>query len=86
MVLRPGRAGRWRTRSTSSPARPAGKYGYVEAYRCEDADYILVGMGCYMETAKATVDYLRDEEEHQGRVPDACSCSARSRRRRSSTR
>jgi pyruvate-ferredoxin/flavodoxin oxidoreductase len=36
------------------------KYGNVEAYRCEDADYIFVGMGCYMETAKATVDYLRD--------------------------
>src|SRR6266446_2087917 len=36
------------------------KYGFVEAYRCEDAEYILVGMGCYMETAKVTVDYLRD--------------------------
>ena len=35
-------------------------YGFVEPYRCEDAEYILVGMGCYMETAKATVDYLRD--------------------------
>ena len=31
-------------------------------YRCEDAEYILVGMGCYMETAQATVDYLRDEK------------------------
>jgi pyruvate-ferredoxin/flavodoxin oxidoreductase len=42
-------------------ARKTGRqYGNVEAYRCEDADYILVGMGCYMETAKATVDYLRD--------------------------
>jgi pyruvate-ferredoxin/flavodoxin oxidoreductase len=37
------------------------KYGFVEPYRCEDADYILVGMGCYMETAKATVDYLRNK-------------------------
>src|SRR5215831_1073356 len=37
------------------------KYGFVEPYRCEDADYIVVGMGCYMETAKATVDYLRDK-------------------------
>ena len=35
------------------------KYGHVEAHRCDDADYILVGMGCYMETAKVTVDYLR---------------------------
>jgi pyruvate-ferredoxin/flavodoxin oxidoreductase len=42
-------------------ARKTGRqYGNVEAYRCEDADYILVGLGCYMETAKATVDYLRD--------------------------
>jgi pyruvate-ferredoxin/flavodoxin oxidoreductase len=38
------------------------RYGNVEAYRCEDADYILVGMGCYMETAKATVDYLREKK------------------------
>jgi pyruvate-ferredoxin/flavodoxin oxidoreductase len=36
------------------------KYDFVEAYRCEDAEFILVGMGCYMETAKATVDYLRE--------------------------
>src|SRR5947209_9099401 len=35
------------------------KYGFVEAYRCEDAEYVLVGMGCYMETAKVTADYLR---------------------------
>ncbi len=36
------------------------KYGHVEAYRCDDADYVLVGMGCYMETARVTIDYLRD--------------------------
>jgi len=36
------------------------RYGFVDAYRCEDAEYILVGMGCYMETAQTTVDYLRD--------------------------
>jgi pyruvate-ferredoxin/flavodoxin oxidoreductase len=38
------------------------RYGFVEPYRCEDADYILVGMGCYLETAKTTVDYLRDKK------------------------
>ncbi|HVK15419.1 MAG TPA: 2-oxoacid:acceptor oxidoreductase family protein [Fimbriiglobus sp.] len=38
------------------------RYGFVEPYRCEDADYVLVGMGCYMETAKVTVDYLRDKK------------------------
>jgi pyruvate-ferredoxin/flavodoxin oxidoreductase len=37
------------------------QYGFVEPYQCEDAEYILVGMGCYMETAKATVDYLRSK-------------------------
>src|SRR5262249_28506424 len=37
------------------------RYGFVEAYRCEDADYILVGMGCYMETARAVVDHLRSK-------------------------
>ncbi|HVK07329.1 MAG TPA: 2-oxoacid:acceptor oxidoreductase family protein [Gemmataceae bacterium] len=42
-------------------ARKTGRrYGNVEAYRCDDAEYILVGMGCYMETAKVTIDYLRD--------------------------
>jgi pyruvate-ferredoxin/flavodoxin oxidoreductase len=35
------------------------KYGFVETYLCDDADYIIVGMGCYMETAKVTADYLR---------------------------
>ncbi len=36
------------------------RYDFLEPYRCEDAEYILIGMGCYMETAKATIDYLRD--------------------------
>jgi pyruvate-ferredoxin/flavodoxin oxidoreductase len=44
-------------------ARKTGrKYDFVVPYRCEDAEYILVGMGCYMETAEATVDYLRDKK------------------------
>jgi pyruvate-ferredoxin/flavodoxin oxidoreductase len=37
------------------------KYDFVEPYRCEDAEFILVGMGCYMETAKVTIDYLRSK-------------------------
>ncbi|HZZ80295.1 MAG TPA: 2-oxoacid:acceptor oxidoreductase family protein [Gemmataceae bacterium] len=37
------------------------KYDFVEAHRCEDAEFILVGMGSYMETAKVTVDYLRSK-------------------------
>src|SRR5438067_1566002 len=33
-------------------ARKTGRrYDFLEPYRCEDADFILVGMGCYMETA-----------------------------------
>lgn len=38
------------------------RYDFVDAYRCEDAEFILVGMGCYMETAQATVDYLREKK------------------------
>ena len=38
------------------------KYDFLEEHRCEDAEYILIGMGSYMETAKTTVDYLRDEK------------------------
>jgi pyruvate-ferredoxin/flavodoxin oxidoreductase len=40
--------------------RTGRQYDFVRQYRCEDAEYIVVGMGCYMETAEATVDYLRD--------------------------
>jgi pyruvate-ferredoxin/flavodoxin oxidoreductase len=35
-------------------------YTFVGPYRCADAEYVIVGMGCFMETAQATVDYLRD--------------------------
>ena len=38
------------------------QYDFVSPYRCEDADYILVGIGSYMETAQTTIDYLRDEK------------------------
>jgi pyruvate-ferredoxin/flavodoxin oxidoreductase len=37
------------------------RYDFVEPYRCDDAEFILVGMGSYMETAKVTVDYLREQ-------------------------
>jgi pyruvate-ferredoxin/flavodoxin oxidoreductase len=42
------------------------RYGFVEPYQCDDAEYILVGMGCYMETAKATVEYLRKKGQKVG--------------------
>lgn len=38
------------------------RYDFIDAYRCEDAEYILVGMGSYMETAQTTIDYLREEK------------------------
>jgi pyruvate-ferredoxin/flavodoxin oxidoreductase len=38
------------------------KYDYIEPYRCEDAEFIIVGMGCYMETCQVAVDYLRDKK------------------------
>jgi pyruvate-ferredoxin/flavodoxin oxidoreductase len=38
------------------------KYDFLMPYRCEDAEYILIGLGGYMETAEVTVDYLRDEK------------------------
>ena len=34
-------------------------YGFVRPHRCEDAQYIVVGMGCFMETVEVTVDSLR---------------------------
>ncbi len=37
------------------------RYDFIDAYRCEDAEYILVGIGSYMETAQTTIDYLREE-------------------------
>src|SRR5436309_3846903 len=43
-------------------AKATGRpYSLVESYRMEDAEYALVGMGCMMETARPTIDYLRSE-------------------------
>jgi pyruvate-ferredoxin/flavodoxin oxidoreductase len=38
------------------------RYQMLDSYRMEDAEYAVVGMGCMLETAKATVDYIRREE------------------------
>src|ERR1041384_2218837 len=48
------------------------RYDFVENYRCDDAEYILVGMGSYMETAKVTIDYLRDHGVRAGCVNVCC--------------
>ncbi len=39
--------------------RTGRHYGVVMPYRLEDADYAIVGSGCMMETAEASVDYIR---------------------------
>jgi pyruvate-ferredoxin/flavodoxin oxidoreductase len=39
------------------------KYDVVMPYRLDDADYAIIGSGCMIETAEATVDYIR---EHMG--------------------
>src|SRR5262245_31875024 len=44
------------------------RYDFIMPYRCEDAEFVLVGMGCYMETAQTTVDWLR---ERKG-IKDGC--------------
>jgi pyruvate-ferredoxin/flavodoxin oxidoreductase len=37
-------------------------YGLVRAYRLEDADVVLAGLGSMMETAEATADFLRTRD------------------------
>jgi pyruvate-ferredoxin/flavodoxin oxidoreductase len=36
------------------------KYDLIDSYRMEDAEYAVVGMGCMMETAKPSIDHMRD--------------------------
>jgi pyruvate-ferredoxin/flavodoxin oxidoreductase len=48
------------------------RYDFLEPYRCEDAEYILIGMGSYMETTEVTVDYLRDKGVKAGCVTLYC--------------
>ncbi|KAA3602021.1 MAG: pyruvate ferredoxin oxidoreductase [Calditrichaeota bacterium] len=37
------------------------KHSVVESYKLEDAEYAVVGMGSFMETAMVTADYLREQ-------------------------
>jgi pyruvate-ferredoxin/flavodoxin oxidoreductase len=48
-------------------------YRLVEPYRMDDAEYALVGMGCMMETAKPTVDYMRSEMNLRVGAVNVCS-------------
>ena len=36
------------------------RYDFIEGYRLEDADYVIVGMGSMTENAEAVADYLRE--------------------------
>ena len=48
------------------------RYDCVMPYRCEDAEYVIVGMGSYMETAQVTVDYLRRKGILAGALTVCC--------------
>jgi pyruvate-ferredoxin/flavodoxin oxidoreductase len=48
------------------------RYDFLLPYQCDDADFILVGMGCYMETAQATVDHLRSKGLKVGALTVVC--------------
>ena len=48
------------------------RYDFITSHRCDDAEYIIVGMGSYMETAEVTVDYLRDECGIKAGVVNIC--------------
>ena len=43
-------------------------YKPIETYRTEDADTILVGIGCYTETASVAIDTMRARGEKVGMV------------------
>ncbi|HEY7969776.1 MAG TPA: 2-oxoacid:acceptor oxidoreductase family protein, partial [Candidatus Limnocylindrales bacterium] len=43
-------------------------YGSIDAYRCEDADEVLVAMGTIADTARAVVDVLRQRGRAVGAV------------------
>jgi pyruvate-ferredoxin/flavodoxin oxidoreductase len=48
-------------------------HSLVESYRMDDAEYALVGMGCMMETAKPTIDYMRSEMNLRIGAVNVCS-------------
>jgi len=37
------------------------KYGLIDSYMMDDAEFAFVGMGCMMETAQPSIDYMRKE-------------------------
>jgi pyruvate-ferredoxin/flavodoxin oxidoreductase len=57
-------------RFTEATGRP---YGLIDSYRMEDAEYAVVGMGCMMETARPTIDYIRSEMNIKVGAVNVCS-------------
>ncbi len=55
---------------TEATGRP---YDLIESYRMDDAEYAIVGMGCLMETAKPTIDYMRSEMNLRVGAVNVCS-------------
>jgi pyruvate-ferredoxin/flavodoxin oxidoreductase len=54
-------------------ARKTGRhYDFIMPYRCEDAEYIIIGMGGYMETTEVTIDYMREKGVKVGCVTVYC--------------
>ncbi|HYX70062.1 MAG TPA: 2-oxoacid:acceptor oxidoreductase family protein, partial [Terriglobales bacterium] len=49
-------------------ARTGRHYDFLRGYRMEDAEYAFIGMGSMMDTAEATVDYLRERGVKIGSV------------------
>ena len=47
-------------------------YGMIDAYRTDDADYVMVSMGTMADTATAVVDKLRDQGRKVGSVTVTC--------------
>ena len=41
------------------------RYGLLDTYKMEDAEYAFVGMGSYMETAEAAIDYIRENTDYK---------------------
>src|SRR5437868_10000748 len=48
-------------------------YSLIESYKMDDAEFALVGMGCMMETAKPTIDYMRSERNLRVGAVNVCS-------------
>jgi len=44
------------------------QYGFLRPYRMQDAEYAIIGMGSMMDTADATVDYLRSQGKKVGTI------------------